>query len=142
MRVMTGPEMEDLIRGCKWATICTVTPDGEPYAIEATPFMLDGNPCFMISPHGGTWKNMRHNTAVLLKYTRADEDLRHWAGVSCKGRGEFVTDPDAQREGWRLLGQVMGTDYSRAAERFARCRERSPLFRVHVEQTTGRCSGA
>ena len=137
---MSPEEMQGVINACKWATICTVSEDGSPYAIEATPFYMDGCHCFMINPRGGTWKNLNHNARVLLKYTRAAGDLSSWAGVSCLGTGEFIIDEDALREGWRLLGEVMGADYSNAADTFARCKDRSPLFRVRVEAFTGRCS--
>lgn len=139
---MSEDEMGEVIRNCKWATICTVCEDGSPYAIEATPFHMDGCHCFMINPRGGTWKNLRHNKRVLLKYTLASEDLGTWAGVSCQGVGEFVTGEEEMREGWRLLGEVMGADYSKAADTFARCKDRSPFFRVRVQDITGRCSAA
>ena len=142
MRTMTVEEAEAVIRLCNWATICTVTPEGFPYAIEATPFYMDTLHCFMINPRGVTWKNMQHNPHVFLKYTLADADLSIWAGVSCFGAGEFVIDAAAVREGWRLLGDVMRTDYSHAADTFARMKARSPLFRVQVKKITGRCSAA
>ena len=142
MRVMTGEEMNSAIHRCNWATICTATPEGFPYAIEATPFHMDGYHCFMINPRGVTWKNMQHKTDVLLKYTLTNADLSLWAGVSCFGDGEFVIDAATVREGWRLLGQVMRTDYSRAADTFAGLKDRSPLFLVRLEKMTGRCNAA
>ncbi len=140
MRVMTADEMQAVVRRCNWATICTAAPDGTPYAVEATPFLMDGCHCFMINPRGGTWQNVRRNPRVLLKYTAASADLRAWAGVSCLGEGEFVVDAAAVREGWRLLGAVMDEDYSRAADTFAGLKDRSPLFRVRVQEMTGRCN--
>lgn len=142
MRVMTPEEMDGVIARCNWATICTVGEDANPYAIEATPFHMDGCHCFMINPRGGTWKNLRHNSRVLLKYTLTSPDLRFWAGVSCLGEGEFVLDRDKLLEGWRLLGKVMNTDYSDAASHFAHCKDRSPLFMVRFHTRTGRCSAA
>lgn len=137
---MTPEEMEEVIRQCKWATICTVSEDGSPYAIEATPFHMNGCHCFMINPRGGTWKNLRHNARVLVKYTLASADLGSWAGVSCHGTGEFVIDAGVMLEGWRLLGETLGEDYSDARQRFVHCKDRSPLFQVRVEKVTGRCS--
>ncbi len=142
MRAMTREEISALIERCLWATVCTVSPEGRPYAVEATPFPMAGRTCFMINPRGGTWKNLQHNDRVLLKYTLAGADLSFWAGVSCFGRGEFLKDEAALREGWRLLGKVVRADYSRASETFARCEERTPLFCVRVEERTGRCNAA
>lgn len=140
MRVMTPEEMETAIQRCNWATICTADPEGTPYAIEATPFRMDACHCFMINPRGGTWKNLRSNPRVLLKYTLTNKDLSLWAGISCHGKGEFLMNEEALLQGWRLLAEVMGTDYSQAAATFCRCTDRSPLFRVRVESMTGRCS--
>lgn len=140
MRPMTHEEAQTVIRRCKWATICTVSENGAPYAVEATPFYMEGRHCFMINPRGGTWKNVRGGSRVLLKYTLTTDDLDFWAGVSCSGTGEFVLDSEALRQGWRRLGEVMGADYSEAARRFERLKDRSPLFCVRVEETTGRCS--
>ena len=139
---MTEEEMRAVIRACSWANICTCTEQGAPYAIEATPFYMDGQTGFMINPRGGTWRNMRHSASVLLKYTLAAPSLRSWAGVSCMGKGRFVDDPEAIREGWRLLGLVMGQDYSQAAERFSKKPSHSPFFAVSVESMTGRCSAS
>ena len=140
MRRMTDKEIQETIGKLKWATICTVTSAGQPYAIEATPFYTEKETCFMINPRGGTWKNLQNNKKVLIKYTLSSPDLTKWAGVSCYGQGRFVEDLESMATGWELLGRVMGCDYSLAAEKFIRIQNRSPLFAVCVESRTGRCS--
>ena len=142
MRKMTAEEITAALEASKWASICTVSPTGEPYAVEATPFQFGDETCFMINPRGGTWRNMQARTHVLLKYTLAAPDLKGWIGVSCFGAGRFVSAPDEIREGWRLLGLVMGQDYSGAGEKFSRNPDRSPMFAVRVQTRTGRCSAA
>ena len=141
---MTPEEMQTVIAKCSWVSICTVSPDGKPYAIEATPFVMPSaaqdTVCFMINPRGGTWKNLQTNPHVLLKYTFTHGGLHHWAGVSCFGTGEFVNNADAIREGYRVLGEMLGQDYSGAGEKFARITERTPLLQVRVLEVTGRCS--
>ena len=176
MREMTDAEMRALVARARWATICTASPDGEPYAVEATPYREGDEVCFMINPRGGTWRNLYPMGAdaahqpgpvagpvagpgaasgaspgagdhpgegrVLLKFTLTNRALTWWAGVSCHGTGRFDTDPQAIRRGFRLLGEVMGSDYSGAGERFAATPGNSPLLRVRVERMTGRCSAA
>lgn len=189
MREMTDAEMRALVARARWATICTASPDGEPYAVEATPYREGDEVCFMINPRGGTWRNLYPMGAdaghasglgagqdagrdagrgtgpgaleevgdgavrcgagshpgggrVLLKFTLTNRALTWWAGVSCYGTGWFDSDPQAIRRGFRLLGEVMGSDYSGAGERFAAAPGRSPLLRVRVERMTGRCSAA
>lgn len=139
MRKMTSEEMDNVIHSVKWASICTVKPDGTPYAIEATPFHDDGKIGFMINPRGTTASNLRDNPSVLLKFTLATPDLSDWKGVSCMGKGSFSRDKEAIERGWNLLGEVMNADYSKIGERFGLSPEKSPLFLVVVENITGRC---
>ena len=141
MRSMTSSEMEKIVRSCMWATICTVTPEGRPCAIEATPFFDGDRICFMINPRGSTARNIQKNTDVLLKFTQTSPDLSKWSGVSCFGQGFFVGKAEDIHRGWELLGRVMKTDYSMAAEKYSANSERSPLFCVKIEKMTGRCSG-
>ena len=91
MRKMTASEMEKAVRSCRWASICTVMPEGKPYAIEATPFFDGDRICFMINPHGVTAHNIQSNPNVLLKFTQTNPDLSNWLGVSCFGRGALYT---------------------------------------------------
>lgn len=139
MRPMREEEMRCVVARAKWATICTVDESGGPYAIEATPFLMEDCVCFMISPRGGTFKSVSVSDRVLLKFTLTWDDMAGWAGVSCFGRGRFVADDALLARGWRLLGQALGQDFSAALARFAGKAE-SPLFMVGVERMTGRCS--
>lgn len=140
MRRMSANEMQAVVGRAKWATICAVDSQARPYAIEATPFELDGEVCFMINPRGGVARCLDGNARVLLKYTLASPDVSQWAGVSCQGLGRFDPESDALRRGWATLGQRLGVDYSAQAERFTAGKRGSPLFRVRVEEMTGRCS--
>ncbi len=137
MKRMTREEMEYVVRRCKWATICTVTREMKPYAIEATPFLDGEDICFMINPAGGTRKNLETSDNVLVKFTITENGLESWAGVSCFGKGEFVSDRDAIRNGWKLLERVTGHDYGKAASKFAGGNIPGPLFRVKVSEMTG-----
>ncbi len=140
MRNMTASEMKKAVKSCMWASICTVTPEDKPYAIEATPFFDGDKVCFMINPRGTTARNIQSNPNVLLKFTQTSPDLSNWLGVSCFGLGLFIKEKEDIRRGWKLLGRVMKTDYSKAAEKFSSNPERSPLFCVIVEKMTGRSS--
>lgn len=142
MRKMTLEEISISLKNCSWASICTTCEDGSPYAIEATPFFMDDLTCFMVNPRGGTYRNMQHNTAVLLKYTIAKPSLEAWVGISCFGIGQFITDSDHIRQGWGLLGQVMGQDYTAAADKFSQKFTHSPLFAATIHTCTGRTSAA
>jgi hypothetical protein len=137
---MTAEEIIMVTQKAMWATIITVRADGVPYAIEATPFDTGIETCFMINPNGGTSKNLKSSSHVLLKYTWATDNLKDWMGVSCLGSGRFIQDPAEIRKGWELLGKVMGHDFSSAADKFCKNPERSPMMGVKVHSRTGRCS--
>ena len=139
MRPMLPDEMEYLVRQAEWATICVTEADGTPYAIEATPFRLEEDICFMINPRGGVHRCVRSNPRTLIKFTMAEPGLARWAGVSCVGFGRFDPDPEARVRGWSELGRIMNVDYSKAAATLCKP-TRSPLFRVRVDSMTGRCS--
>ena len=140
IRKMTEPEIEQTVKKLNWASICTVTPGGSPYAIEATPFFDKDKICFMINPKGTTAKNIRANPDVLIKFTQTTIGLLNWLGISCFGKGEFIQNKDALRRGWELLGSVMKTDYTKAADKFCTNPQDSPLLSIKVEQMTGRCN--
>lgn len=142
MRAMTDREIQAVLELARWGTICTVSPDHTPYAIEATPYWDGGDICFMINPRGLTRRNLDQNPNVLVKMTLASRNLSWWAGVSCMGTGRFDKDPDAILRGFQLLGAVMGADYTAAGEKHYRTPETSPLLRVKTETRTGRCSAA
>jgi hypothetical protein len=137
---MSESEIDLLVQNSKWATIISISSDGYPYAIEATPFIMDGDIGFMINPKGGTSKNMENSNKVLLKYTMNSDKLEVWAGVSLFGIGAFSHDPEVIKKGWEYLGHLLGTDYSGVSQKFVNNPQSSPLFMVKVERKTGRCS--
>ena len=140
MRKMTEDEIWDLVTSSNWATICTVTSEGRPYAIEATHFVTGRSLGFMINPRGRTMRNIKARPDVLLKITRAANDLSSWAGASLFGTARRVVEPDAIAEGWRLLAAVTGADYSKAAEKFTDAGNASPYLLCEITEWTGRCS--
>jgi nitroimidazol reductase NimA-like FMN-containing flavoprotein (pyridoxamine 5'-phosphate oxidase superfamily) len=142
MRKMTHEEIHRGLSYGRWATICTVSAQSTPYAVEATYFTFEDGIGFMINPRGTTARNLCENPNVLIKVTLADSALDCWAGISCFGRGEFETNREAIRDGWAMLGQVMRQDYSKAAQRFCSKETASPFLRVNIKKLTGRCSAA
>ncbi len=143
MREMTQEEIRTVIENQPWATICTVSPDGEPYAIEATPFLLEADLIgFMINPRGTTKKNLDNNPKILIKYSYSKEDLQDWAGVSCFGCGEFSEDKDLLQKGWDLLEKIMQTDYSKVSQKFIDNKIPTPLLTIRISRMSGRCSAA
>lgn len=140
MRKMTENEINELVLRSNWATICTVTPDGYPYAIEATYFMNGQSLGFMINPRGCTMCNIVKNSNLLLKITQTNQSLSEWAGVSLFGTGRNITDPNEIQKGWQLLSKVMDTDYSQVAKKFTVPDRPSPYLMCSIAKRTGRCS--
>lgn len=140
MRKMTEQEIQETVARSNWATICTVTPDGKPYAIEATYFIDGEHLGFMINPRGQTMRNLATHAELLLKITLTNADLSVWTGVSLFGTGEQVVDKDHIRQGWAALGAVMNADYSEVAQKFTQSDRPSPYLRCRITHRTGRCS--
>ena len=142
MRKLKEQEINDIVKKANWATICTASKDGKPYAIEATYFIIDDTEIgFMINPRGQTMKNIAVNPQLLLKVTFASKDLSYWVGVTLFGTGQKVTDPAQIEQGWHLLGKIMKSDYSQALEKFKNAGENSPFLRCRITERTGRGSG-
>jgi nitroimidazol reductase NimA-like FMN-containing flavoprotein (pyridoxamine 5'-phosphate oxidase superfamily) len=143
MRKLRPEEIENFVQKSNWATIVTASPDGKPYAIEATYFIINNDTVgFMINPRGQTFINLAVNPQLLLKITIANKDLSYWAGVSLFGTGQKITEPEEIEHGWHLLGKIMKTDYSKALEKFKNAGAGSPFLRCLITERTGRCSGA
>jgi len=140
MRKMKKKEMEDFIREHTWTTLCTVDTKGNPYAVEFTYFLLDGDIYGLLKPMGRTAANLAFNERVCLKMCRTDERCRSYIAVSCFGRGGFVQEPENVLRGWDLLEERLGLPpgtYDPFKERFRRKRKKYPLFRARVESMTG-----
>jgi len=137
---MKVSEIKEFIQGHTWATLCTVSEEGTPYAIEFSYFLLDGNICGLIKTSGITARNIANAPNVCLKMCRTDDSCREFTAVSVFGRGEFVHDEEAVLKGWDLLEQRLrlpsGT-YSKFKERFMNKKKKYPIFRVKPEKMTG-----
>lgn len=70
MGKMNQKEIKNFINGHRWATLCTVDPEGKPYAIEFTCFLMDDHVCGLINPRGTSAKNVKNNPNVCLKMCR------------------------------------------------------------------------
>ncbi|MDR1084760.1 MAG: pyridoxamine 5'-phosphate oxidase family protein [Deltaproteobacteria bacterium] len=140
MRPLTAEEIDLVMKNSRWATVITVQSDGRPYAIEATPFYPGSGVGFMINPRGGTWRNFLHHPFVCLKYTLTTPDLQDWLGISCHGTGEFVHDPDAISEGWKLLENVLGYECREKEAVWKKKPAKTPYLKIRLISKTGRCS--
>ena len=140
MRKMNQKEIKNLINRHRWATLCTVDPEGKPYAIEFTCFLMDDHVCGLINPRGTSAKNVKNNPNVCLKMCRTDGLCRQFQAVSCFGIGEFVDDRQTIARAWDLLESRLnlpeGT-YKGQKEKFMDKRKKSPLFRMKPQKMTG-----
>ena len=140
MRKMKLSEIKKFIHNHTWATLCTVTAEGTPYAIEFNYFLLDGYICGLIKPNGTTAKNIAENPNVCLKMCRTDESCRNFTAVSAFGKGEFVRNDEGVLKGWDLLEERLklpeGT-YLKFKEKFMKKKNKYPLFRMKPTKMTG-----
>jgi nitroimidazol reductase NimA-like FMN-containing flavoprotein (pyridoxamine 5'-phosphate oxidase superfamily) len=137
---MKVSDIKSFINSHTWATLCTVSAEGSPYAIEFNYFLLDGYICGLIKPSGITAKNIDSNHSVCLKMCKTDESCREFTAVSCFGKGEFVDGPEGVLKGWDLLEERLklpkGT-YAKFKEKFIKKKNKYPMFRMKPEKMTG-----
>jgi len=140
MRKMKLSEIKKFIHNHTWATLCTVSAEGTPYAIEFNYFLLDGYICGLIKPSGITAKNIANNPNVCLKMCRTDDSSRNFQAVSVFGRAEFVQDEEAVLKGWDLLEARLGLPkghYAKFKEKFLHKRNKYPILRIKPQKLTG-----
>lgn len=137
---MEEDQMKRLLERCAWGTLATTGPDGQPYAIEFTYFMMDGRICAMINPKGTTAKNISKNPKLCFKVCLSDPLCRKFEALSCFGTGSFEQDREIMKRGWDLLEKRLSYDpgtYSKAKEKFSDPELPSPLFKMTIENMTG-----
>jgi nitroimidazol reductase NimA-like FMN-containing flavoprotein (pyridoxamine 5'-phosphate oxidase superfamily) len=137
---MREDQMKSLFGRCAWGTLCTAGPDGGPYAIEFSYFLMDDKICAMINPKGTTAKNLAKNPQVCFKVCLSDHLCEKFEALSCFGTGCFEQDRDKIALGWDLLEERLGLNpgtYSTVKERFKDPERASPLFVLTVEKMTG-----
>jgi nitroimidazol reductase NimA-like FMN-containing flavoprotein (pyridoxamine 5'-phosphate oxidase superfamily) len=140
MKKMNQGEIKDFVNTHAWATLCTVSAEGKPYAIEFNYFLLDGFICGLIKPKGTTAAHIAHNPNVCLKMCKTDDSCREFTAASCFGRAEFVDDPEGVVKGWDLLEERLKLPkghYAKFKEKFIKKKNKYPMFRMKPEKMTG-----
>lgn len=100
---MTAPEVEDLLRGERTATLATHGPTGAVHLVAMWYAVLDGTVWFETKAASQKVANLRRDprTSVLVEAGETYDQLR---GVSLEGRCEVVEDPEVV---WRVCVDVV-----------------------------------
>jgi nitroimidazol reductase NimA-like FMN-containing flavoprotein (pyridoxamine 5'-phosphate oxidase superfamily) len=140
---MKQEDMIALIERRKWGTLCSVCDDGTPYAIECTYFLMNGDICALINPRGKSSWNIARDPRVMFKICESDDLCERFQAISCFGIGEFVSDRNEISKAWDELEKRTGLQpgsYEKHKARFADPSVSSPLFKLKIEQMTGRAN--
>lgn len=138
---LTQDDIKALIERHTWGTIVTVNDDGTPYAIECTFFLINGDICSLINPHGTTARNIARDNRVLFKVCESDALSRQYQAASYYGKAEYVQDKDVLSNAWDVLEQRLNLEpgtYGVHKAKFVDPTKKSPLFRLKIEKITGR----
>ena len=143
MRKMKDNEIDALLEGFGWATLCMVDPDLKPYAIEFSYFLeKSGDICGLVYPRGKTAECLGISQAVCVKICDSDARCRRYRAVSCFGNAAFekLTDPDDVARAWDNLEEqlcLQNGEYSHYKERYLNTGKSLPLLRIMVFERTG-----
>ena len=143
MRKMKDNEIDALLEGFGWATLCMVDPDSKPYAIEFSYFLENsGDICGLVHPRGKTAECLGASQAVCVKVCDSDARCERYRAVSCFGNAAFekVTDPHDVARAWDRLEeqlQLTNGEYSSYKERYLSSGKSLPLLRIMVFERTG-----
>jgi nitroimidazol reductase NimA-like FMN-containing flavoprotein (pyridoxamine 5'-phosphate oxidase superfamily) len=142
MRKLKEEEFEPFIANFAWGTLCTVTSDGKPYAIEFSYFYQDGKIYAIINPKGTTGMNIAENNSVCFKICETDAKNRKYRAVSCFGTAKYR--PPETEEGiiaaWKDLAIALGrkeTAFKGVWHRFDPVSKPLPLLEITIDKITG-----
>jgi len=141
MRRMADDEIQRLLDEVTWGTLCSVTPEGEPYAIEFTYFEDGGDFCGIINPSGIIAACIRHQTSVCLKVCESSRLSTGYRGASLFGAAALVEtkEPEEMARIWQVLETRMKKPgiFAIAAEKYSQPGNLLPILRIQVERRSG-----
>ena len=141
MRKMTDNEIQRLLDEVTWGTLCSVTPKGEPYAVEFTYFEDGGDFCGIINPSGTIASCIRHQSTVCLKVCESSRLSTGYRGASLFGTASLVdpNNPEEMARIWKVLETRMKKPgiFAKAAEKYSQPGKRLPILRIQVERRSG-----
>ncbi|MBL4902072.1 MAG: hypothetical protein JKY62_05420 [Desulfocapsa sp.] len=142
MREMKDNEIDALLEGFGWATLCMVDPDARPYAIEFSYFLENGDLCGLVHPRGKTAECLASTRAVCVKICDSDAQCRRYRAVSCFGIAAFekLTNPVDVARAWDNLEaqlQLKNGEYSGYKKHYLSTGKSLPLLRIMVSERSG-----
>lgn len=142
MRTMIDNEIDALLEGFGWATLCMVDPDLKPYAVEFSYFLENGDICGLIRPRGKTAECLGVSQTVCVKICDSDAQCKRYRAVSCFGIAAFekLTDPHDVAIALDNLEEQLclkSGDYSVYKDRYLSSGKSLPLLRIMVAERTG-----
>ena len=142
MRKTNEQEAKDLLKEFSWGTLCSVTPEGNPYAIEFSYFTENDKIYAIINPRGQTSKNIKVNKNICFKICDTDKNNKKYRAISCFGTAKF-SSPNTQEkivDAWKKLGIALGkteTGFKGVWNRFSPSEKPLPLLEITIENISG-----
>ncbi len=142
MRKMTESESIKLRKEYCWGTLCTVSKDNFPYAIEFSYFVKNEKIYAIINPRGETAQNLANNANVCFKICDTDKKNMKYRSISCFGTAKYAP-PETQEDiiqAWKDLAVALGrkeTGFKFAWERFTPAGKQLPLLEKSINKITG-----
>lgn len=138
---MTPDEIQRLLNEVTWGTVCSVTPEGEPYAVEFTYFEDGGDFCGIINPSGTIAACVRHQPKVCLKVCESSRLSTGYRGASLFGMAALVEtkEPEEMVRLWKVLEMRMKKPgcFAAASEKYSKVGNLLPVLRINVDRRSG-----
>jgi len=144
MRAMTDHEMRELMDAVNWGTLCAVSPESRPYAIELTYVHVGDWLYGMIRPNGTMAKYLQTNPEVCFKVCDVKGVSGSYRAMTLLGTARIAVLK--RKEEVHLIWSMLETRMS-APGIFDRYRELSeekmttlPILEIAVRSRSGICS--
>ncbi len=141
MRKMNDAEIRKLMEDMGWATLCLVSPESRPYAIEFSYFLDEEDIFGLVHPFGTAAKCLAKNPHVCIKICDSDPFCSSYRAASLRGPGSFeiLSEPEEIIRAWTSLERQLRYPgkYERIMNRYLEKRRSLHLLHVTVLERTG-----
>ena len=128
-REVSAEQAWEIVERCSYGVLAMTKPDGTPYAVPVN-FAREGNylPQVCVTcVEGGAWVDQ---PALTTRY----------ASAIMLGRVEELTDESDKVKALRLLCMRLAPEHPRSHGDFSECRGKTAVWRITVEQITGKAN--
>ena len=145
-REVSAEQAWEIVEHCSYGVLAMTKPDGTPYAVPVN-FAREGNYLYIHCAQAGEKTDcLNHQPQVCVTCVEGgawvDQPAltTRYASAVMLGRAEELTDEADKVKALRLLCMRLAPEHPRSHGDFSECRGKTAVWRITVEQITGKAN--